>query len=294
MQVSVVIVAYKNWKVLRDCLESLSQYNDIGSELEVIIVDNSPKSEKVYNKIEGNWTFEITYIESENYGFGAGNNTGAEVAKGKYLAFINPDIIFIKPIFNTVISEFESDENLVLFGGQLLKTDGSINSSFKYDFRYSFFDKQLIKIWNRFGWFDFHKMYIEGADIFIRADVFRTIGGFDENIFMYYEEADILRRIRSKNPKYWAKFVPNIQLIHLENGSTPNSDFATNIEIDSCLYFAKKYSLNAIKKLKADMRYYRFKDRVMTLFHKRSDLERQIKIYENRIMEITRREQDEK
>ena len=42
------------------------------------------------------------------------------------------------------------------------------------------------------------------------------------------------------------------------------------------------------------MRYYRFKDRVMTLFHKKSDLESQIKIYENRIMEITGVEQDEK
>lgn len=47
IKISVVIVAYKNGLVLQQTLNSIHDYNDIGNELEVIVVDNSPMSENV-------------------------------------------------------------------------------------------------------------------------------------------------------------------------------------------------------------------------------------------------------
>lgn len=104
---SIIIVAYKNWKVLLKTLESIEKYNDIGDQLEVIVVDNSPAESRVEKYINRNWNYHFKYIESINNGFGYGNNIGVKASSGKYLAFINPDIIFVEKIFASIIEYFE-------------------------------------------------------------------------------------------------------------------------------------------------------------------------------------------
>ncbi|MBQ0068073.1 MAG: hypothetical protein KBS60_07850 [Phascolarctobacterium sp.] len=51
-KISVITVAYKNSKVVVDLLNSIAKYNDIGNELEVIIVDNSPEDARIEEVIK--------------------------------------------------------------------------------------------------------------------------------------------------------------------------------------------------------------------------------------------------
>ena len=116
MTLSVIIVSYKKIEVLRDCLNSIKQYNDIGEDLEVIVSDNSP-DDILYETIKKEYDW-IKIIKNENKGFGAGNNRGYEIATGKYLLFLNPDTILIEPIFKFTVEQFEQDKDLALFGVQ--------------------------------------------------------------------------------------------------------------------------------------------------------------------------------
>lgn len=47
--------------------------------------------------------------------------------------------------------------------------------------------------------------YIEGAAMFVRAEVFRTIGLFNEEYFLYFEELDLIRRLPSGSHIDWCK-----------------------------------------------------------------------------------------
>ena len=259
MKISLIIVAYKSADVLLKCMDSFKENNDLGNDIEVIIVDNSPEENRVLAEIKRSNLKEFVYIPAENNGFGAGNNIGAKKAKGEILAFINPDIIFIEPIFKNVYREFQQNSNLMILGGKLLHNDLTPTFSFYFDYKYSYIKKWTLKMWNCINKFDSKNMYIAGADIFIRRDAFFKAGMFDENIFMYYEEPDLTRRIMKTFANYTIKFSPHIRMIHLEKMSTPKTTNSIKYEIDSLIYYGKKYNLNYTKKINFEYKYLKIK-----------------------------------
>ena len=102
-------------------------------------------------------------------------------------------------------------------------------------------------------------MYIAGADLFVRRDAFYEAGKFDENIFMYYEEPDLIRRLRKVRKDCKIVYEPGIRMIHLEKKSTPMSMNMIGHEMDSCIYYGKKYELDYKKKIRFEYRYYKLK-----------------------------------
>jgi len=249
MRISVITVAYKNSKVVVDLLNSIHKYNDIGDELEVIIVDNSPEDCRIEDAIKVADYKGYTYIPADNRGFGAGNNIGAAVAQGKILAFLNPDIILIEPIFKKILEKFNNDDKLAWVGGQLLDKNGKRNFSFGYRFEYSncsLFESVKFKIEEYFQKFDKNRMYLIGADIIIRCTIFEQIGKFDENIFMYHEENDLTQRVLKIVPNAKIRFCSDIRMVHLE-GHSMNfiSAQAMKLCFESSLYYCQKYGIDA-------------------------------------------------
>lgn len=258
MKISVITVAYKSADILEKSIKSIFKYNDIGDDLEYILVDNSPVEDRVDNKLSKEILKKIKYIPADNKGFGAGNNKGAEVAKGEILAFLNPDIILIEPIFKEIYHEFSIKKNMAMMGCKLLYEDLTPSFSFYFDYKYSVLKKWTLKLWNKLNYFDSNSMYLSGADMFIRKSVFQKCGRFDENIFMYYEEPDITRRIK-KSCNGDVLFNKRIKMIHLEKKSTPNTLNSVKYEFDSAIYYGKKYKLNYKKKVEFEIWYYKLK-----------------------------------
>lgn len=284
MRISVIIVAYINSDVLIKTLKSIEKYNDIGSDLEVIVVDNSPEDKRVNVAItEKNCKFD-KYIPADNRGFGAGNNLGASVASGDVLAFLNPDIILIQPIFSLINRRFETDKDLALLGGKLLYENLTPAFSFYYDYKASILSKWMIKLWNKLNHYNSRNMYIAGADLIIRKETFESIGRFDENIFMYYEEPDLVRRIK-RIPSAKIIFDKSIKMIHLERKGSPISPKMVEYEIDSAVYYAQKYGLNYRKRLKFECRYAQLKLLIYKILKKTKwkELEEIIDVYKRKL-----------
>jgi GT2 family glycosyltransferase len=90
--VSIVIVCWNGWEETRVCLETLFQKTRTPS-YEVIVVDNG-SSDETPQALRA-WAAQeerLRFVRSEeNLGFSAGNNLGAERARGSYLLFLNND-----------------------------------------------------------------------------------------------------------------------------------------------------------------------------------------------------------
>ena len=239
-ELSIIIVSYNNKQVITDCLESIYRYNDIGSQLQVIVVEQSP-DDSIFEFLKSEFPW-VNTIRNDNRGFGAGNNVGAKVAQAPFLLFLNPDTILLEPICSFTVKKFSDDPQLGMFGVKLLDKDHHKNSSFMLMIPYGIKNKILYKICNRIEYFDGNRMYIQGADLFIRRDLFERIGGFDENIFMYCEETDLSIRINQAGFKI--QYDPSKAIIHLEGKSTNvgyNSAFEK--QILSFQYLCNKYNM---------------------------------------------------
>jgi GT2 family glycosyltransferase len=264
IEFSVVIVSYKNLDILIDCLNSITQFNDIGDKLEVIVVDNSG-DDYIVDYIKSNYGW-VNCIKNDNKGFGEANNVGAKVAKGKYLLFLNPDTILVEPIFKFAINKFENNQRLSLFGVKLVDINLNSNFSFYYLPKIRLFSSIRIKLANRFNLFSNRNMYISGANLFVRKVDFFECGMFDENIFMYYEEPDIINRIKKLNKHI--NFYKQKKIIHLEGKTTNNNDLSFTRRIESKIYYCNKNDLNVKKYLKNELNNLMLKRILYFLFQK--------------------------
>ncbi len=71
-----------------------------------------------------------------------------------------------------------------------------------------------------------------------RKDVFKKIGGFDENLFMYMEDMEICFRVKKEG--YAVCFYPEVMVTHRNEGSS-NRSFAVGSIYKGVLYFFKKH-----------------------------------------------------
>ena len=271
ISLSVIIVSFKNIGILRDCLDSVEKFNDIGDGLEVIVSDNSPDN-TLYDTIGSEYEW-VQIIKNENIGFGAGNNRGYEISSGEVLLFLNPDTVLVEPVFGFALEKFDSDKNLAMFGVQLIDRNYENNDSFFIMDKYGIFSTMRSHYARRTGKYRDGKMFLCGANLFVRRSSFEQAGRFDENIFMYKEEADLIKRIKLHSSAKKTAFFKDKRIIHLEGG-TEDADSSKAITQLSRLteadrYYAEKWNLSYLKILKQRRRFHRFKLFVLRCLFKR-------------------------
>ncbi|MXV51725.1 glycosyltransferase [Pedobacter sp. HMF7647] len=242
--ISIIYVNYNSSDLLIQSAESLFEKCKTNN-YEVIIVDNSsgvPDKANLMVWLSKHNDKTIRLIQNEsNYGFGRANNTGSQNAKGRYLFFLNPDTIVLNDVLWLFRNFLENSEvSVAACGGSLLKADLTPNDSYgnfpgllqeigqvglgvKFLFRKYYADKVVIAKPVSLST-PMRVPYIVGADIFIKKDVFLSVGGFDETYFMYYEETDLFKKLACKGMDSFV--LPDAKIIHLEgSGVRPEASF---------------------------------------------------------------------
>jgi len=241
---SVIIVNYKSEHFLEQCLASL--YRAIGGRMsfEVIIVNNYP--EEKLEKIRQVFPETRVIVNSKNGGFGQGNNVGAWEASGRYLWLLNPDTEIIAGNPYNIIGEFKRDAGLGALGCCLMTEYGKIQEWGAGD-EVTLWD--LIK--NNLGIYASRKIWesgnkkeaawVAGTALFVKRELFLEIGGFDEDIFMYFEDVDLCKRIRGTGKKIF--YFPEIKILHKCGGSYGEDGKKRQKQnyYDSLVYYFKKH-----------------------------------------------------
>src|SRR6187431_617591 len=111
MDVSIIIVNYRSWKPLHNCLESLLSTDKTKINFEVIIVDNF-SNDGQFDFFQNKFKDFIFIKNSTNSGFASGCNLGTKEAKGNYFLFLNPDTIISPETLNILYTTYKKHSDI--------------------------------------------------------------------------------------------------------------------------------------------------------------------------------------
>lgn len=219
MDVSFIIINYRSREFLGHCVESIFKHAQSFS-FEIIIVNND---EQPLEKIL--YSDNVKIIEHNiNKGFAQAANLGAKKAVGKILFFLNSDTEILNSNIQDILSAF-NDLLVGVVAPRLVLSDGSPQP---WSAGYEITLLDILK--NNFGYIKSKKLWLQektsttdwasGAALAVSKEVFKKCGGFDENFFMYFEDVDLCKRIRSIGKKII--LLPHVRIMHIGGQSKLN------------------------------------------------------------------------
>lgn len=253
MKLSASIVLYKT--KIEDLKRVIDSYFTYDGEKQLFLIDNSPTdSLKEIVKIYSN--NDIHYIfNNENMGYGKAHNIAIKksIEQGlPYHIILNPDIIIEEGTLEKLTEYMERHPEVGNIMPKIIYPNG------KLQYLCKLLPSPIDLIFRRFipikKWKDaINKRYelhafgydkimnipnLSGCFMFLRTEILKEVGLFDENIFMYLEDIDLNRRIHSK---YKTIYYPNAIVIHEHQKESYKNRKLLKAHIQSAIYYFNKY-----------------------------------------------------
>jgi len=254
MDLSVIIVNYNVKAYLLNLLESL--YKSEGDfEFEICVVDNASvdgSCEAMKNHFP-----DVNLIENKrNVGFGRANNQALNSAKGDYCLVLNPDTIVNSDTLFTILSLMRANPEVGIGTCKILNSDGTVSKDTfrnkptpvaallrvfgleskigrgKHSYFLSDIDTEISQ----------EIPIVSGAFMCISTDLFKSLNGFDDRFFMYFEDTDLCYRVKEEG--YEIRYFPDTSIVHFRGESTRKDKIDHHLIFNKALYqfFKKHYS----------------------------------------------------
>ena len=248
--VAVIIINYNTAKYTLECVASVYSKTRDSVDFRVIVIDNNSEPEDFQLLKNGLKSYKNLHLHRSpiNTGFGGGNMLGVQFSKAKYLLFLNNDAFFENDCLKILCNYMESNQEVGVSTAQNYDENGNHVISFDHDkgLRKLLFGRSFLEKINPEKFPKRKKEYSEpvkvnyvnGAFMFFRTSVFEKVGGFDNNIFLYFEEMDICHRMRNINKS--AMLVPKAKITHYQGVSTGVSKIISKEGLISYFYVIKK------------------------------------------------------
>ena len=132
IDISIIVPVYNTEKYLEKCINSLCNQNIKNKKFEIILINDgsTDNSEKIIKKYQKQYPKIIKYISKENGGVSSARNIGLNIAKGKYILFIDSDD-FVEENLLSVFYEENKDYDLFVYGYNELYENKSIKNNLK-------------------------------------------------------------------------------------------------------------------------------------------------------------------
>lgn len=229
-KLAIVTVVHENYALLEDFLRSLSKQTN--NNFHLFITDNSSVKQSIPN--EG---IDPTVLQSENLGYSHGVNLGLkEAIRHGFDQFcvINNDVFFEEDFIAKVLRTLDKHPQSIL-GGKIYYAPGHEYHKKKYT------EKDLGKVlWYAGGEIDWNHMmtkhrgvdevdngqydnlagtdFITGCLLLFDKSVLDKVGFWDENYFLYFEDADFCIRAKKRGIKLY--FDPSLVIWHKVSQAT--------------------------------------------------------------------------
>jgi GT2 family glycosyltransferase len=238
---TVIIVNYNAGDELRQALRSVADAcADI--EWEAIVVDNA-STDGSAAAVPGFVPHARLLQNAANVGFGRAVNQATAASSAPQILLMNPDCQLTPAALSTLRAALEEEPSCAVAGPRILDPDGSVQGSARGD------PDMLTGMFGRTGalrallpslptakrnvvvdeaiaagaprvvdW-------VSGACMLIRRSALEAVGGFDERYFLYWEDADLCRRLRQQG--YHVRYVPAAVAVHTVGRSSRTAPHAS-------------------------------------------------------------------
>ena len=185
--VTIILLAHKSSKLVLDYIKN------IYGKFRIIVIDNS-NDLNLKNLIEQNYPL-IDIFLINNKGYGNAANYGSRLVDTEYFLISNPDVkgIIKSSLIKFVKAAKKLDNKFSALGPRYLNANPK-------SLKQSQTNKHISEL-----------RFLSGACMFFNKKNFDLIGGFDENIFLYFEENDYCKRSKNFFKNYQ---INNIEVVH--------------------------------------------------------------------------------
>ena len=164
--ITIVLISHNSYEMITNFIKNLS------NKIKIIVIDNS-KDLRLRKELEKNKNVHFEFME--NKGYGSAINFARKLVKTKFFFVFSPDIKLIDDKFlKNFVEKMSSINEFAALGPRFLDVTeiGQVES-------------------------------ISGASMLFDTRTFDKIGGFDENIFLFFEDSDFSKRAKKKGYKFY-------------------------------------------------------------------------------------------
>jgi GT2 family glycosyltransferase len=241
--VSVIVVSRNTCELTCAAIRSVFESQD-GLAKEVVVVDNG-STDGTPAAVSREFPSVSCVRSRTNLGFAKANNLGASRATGEFLLLLNSDARLQPDTLAQVVGWMRQHPECGVAGVQLLNPDGSRQNSIANlpSLATELLNKSLLRRLFPHRFPGKEQRFTEpvavesviGACMFIRASVWRAIGGFDDRFFFFLEETDFCRQVRARGWKVC--HLPQAQAWHGQGQSARQTPVSVRIE-----YWRSRYA----------------------------------------------------
>ena len=221
--VSIIIVNFNAGTHLQRCVEAVKQQSH--KDFEAIIVDNASTDDSVAEailQIAGDARFRVLKM-SENLGFSAGNNRGAAIASGHWIATLNPDAFPEENWLEELLAAANYAPDVAMFGSMQFDTaapsalDGAGDRYFAAGAPWRDQSSARYDAARQAGAEMYETFSPCAAAALYRAKEFHEAEGFDESFFCFVEDVDLGFRLRRSGHR--CRQVVSAKVLHVGGGA---------------------------------------------------------------------------
>jgi GT2 family glycosyltransferase len=266
--VTASIVLYKNGDVVKAAIDSFLKTR---KKIKLYLLDNSPDRSLETELADFISDPRVEYIyNNANLGFGKAHNIALAIAikEAPYHIVLNPDVYFDEGQVEILYDYMENTPDVGQLLPKVLYPDGSVQHLCKLDptpldlflrrFMPSFLLGPFKKRLDAFEYKDrdydqiMESTFLSGCFMFIRSAALQKAGYFDDRIFMYFEDADLTRRIAKY---YRTLYFPHAVIYHHYARGAHKSVKLMLIFMKSAFIYFKKWGWYRSSSKKSDRRY---------------------------------------
>jgi GT2 family glycosyltransferase len=224
-RVDLVIVNYRSYEELTRCLGSLECARQALGQVTVVDHDSNLAAAA---GILARFPWVEVLQRATNEGFATGVNLGVARGRAEYVLLLNPDCVADGDAIDRLIAFAAGRRHVAVVGPRVLNADGTVQGSARRFPGWSTF------IAGRSSWLTRHFPgnplsrwnlpaleetatpvqvdWVSGACMLIRRDAFESVHGMDEQFFLYWEDADLCKRLSQHG---WpTMYLPTVTIVH--------------------------------------------------------------------------------